>query len=298
MLKSIIFLNINNVKHRAAWLYGMFNNPLWFPRFFNTQEHGFHLIKKQTVAAVMTSAFVGFLPFYIYLFPLRDWSFTFCKYHIVYLVGLIYSICLWFYYIIRESEMGFHTTRVQKGLSLGFALFLVSEAMFFFSIFWAFFYFSLDPPVGIGCKWPPHGIKTWNVYTLPTLNTIILLLSGITVTLAHQSVILGDRAESLTALGVTVLLGIEFTLCQAFEYTFLDLRINESVFGSIFFFSTGFHGLHVLIGTIFLSVCLVEHFYYRVLVDQHLGLECAIWYWHFVDVVWLFLFFFIYFLGI
>jgi len=170
--------------------------------------------------------------------------------------------------------------------------------MFFFSIFWAFFYFSLDPTVWIGCKWPPYDLKIWNTFTLPTLNTVILLLSGITVTLAHQSIILGHRTESLVGLLMTVILGIEFTLCQIFEYTHIQLQINESVFGSIFFFSTGFHGFHVGVGTLFLFVCLYEHFNYRVLTDQHVGLECAIWYWHFVDVVWLFLFVFIYFLGV
>ena len=286
-----------NLKYRAAWLFGMFNNPTWTPRFLNTQEHGFHILKKQTVASVLTSAFIGFLPFFIYLFPLYSLKFIFYKYHLAYLTATFYFIIVWFNCIIRESESGYHTIQVQRGLLIGFFMFILSEIMFFFSIFWAFFYFSLDPSVGIGCKWPPYDLKIWNVFTLPTLNTIILLLSGITVTLAHQAILLGNRRESLTALLVTVILGIEFTMCQIFEYTHIQLQINESVFGSIFFFSTGFHGFHVLIGTIFLSVCLFEHFNYRLLIDQHIGLECAIWYWHFVDVVWLFLFIFIYFLG-
>lgn len=286
-----------HLKSRSAWLFGLLNNPTWTPKLLNTQEHGFHILKKQTVASVTTSIFIGFLPFFIYLFPLYKLEFMFYKYHLVYLTATFYSIILWFNCIIRESESGFHTIQVQRGLLIGFFMFILSEVMFFFSIFWAFFYFSLDPSVGIGCKWPPYDLKIWNVFTLPTLNTIILLLSGITVTLAHQAILLGDRRESLTALLVTVILGVEFTMCQIFEYTHIQLQINESVFGSIFFFSTGFHGFHVLIGTIFLLVCLFEHFNYRLLIDQHIGLECAIWYWHFVDVVWLFLFVFIYFLG-
>ena len=142
---------------------------------------------------------------------------------------------------------------------MGFILFLVSEIMFFFSIFWAFFYFSLDPSVGIGCQWPPYGVLTWDVYTLPTLNTVLLLYSGISITYSHQALLLGRRYESLKALAFTIFLGIFFTICQIFEYINLPLNINDSVFGSIFFLSTGFHGLHVFIGTLFLLVCFFEH---------------------------------------
>lgn len=297
MFKYFFKSKFYSTLYRQAWLFGMFNNPLWTPRKLNTQEHGFHILKKQTIASVLTSGFVGFLPFFFYLFPLYELTFQFYKFHVIYLICTFYSIFLWLHCIVRESEAGFHTFQVQRGLLVGFFMFILSEVMFFFSIFWAFFYFSLDPTIWIGCKWPPYDLKIWNVFTLPTLNTIILLLSGVTVTLAHQAILLGDRMDSLTALLMTVILGVEFTLCQIFEYTHIQLQINESSFGSIFFFSTGFHGLHVLIGTIFLSVCLFEHFNYRILVDQHVGLECAIWYWHFVDVVWLFLFVFIYFLG-
>lgn len=255
--------------------------------------HDLHVIKKQTVCAVLTSFTVGLLPLFIYFLPLDKCS----ALHGAYLGFLTYSICLWFYCIIRDSESGSHTVRVQRGLVIGFLLFLVSEIMFFFSIFWAFFYFSLDPSPEIGCSWPPVGLKVWNVFGLPTFSTLILVVSGISVTLAHQAVLLGKRLESLVALAITVMLGLGFTCCQVFEYTHLGLKISDSVFGSIFYFSTGFHGIHVLIGTLFLFVQLMENVKFRLLQDQHVGLECSIWYWHFVDVVWLFLFVFIYFWG-
>ena len=286
---------INFIKtYRQVWLHNILYNPLYNFNKWNSQEHGLHIIKKQTICSVMTSLYIGLLPIFIYVFPLYSEVYS---YYFLYFMLIFYSVYLWFYSIIWESEVGSHTFIVQRGLVMGFILFLLSEVMFFFSIFWAFFYFSLDASVGVGCQWPPYGIATWDIYTLPTLNTVILLYSGISVTYCHQALLLGKRFESLVTLAFTICLGLIFTVCQVFEYIHLSLTINDSVFGSIFYLSTGFHGLHVLIGTLFLLICFFEHYNYRVLLDQHIGLECAIWYWHFVDVIWLFLFVFIYCLG-
>jgi heme/copper-type cytochrome/quinol oxidase subunit 3 len=198
---------------------------------------------------------------------------------------------------------------VQKGLRLGFILFIISEIMFFFSFFWAFFHSSVSPSIWIGAVWPPIGIQTINPWALPLLNTIILLSSGITVTWAHKAIlcpgyivnipegeIIRQNYRKVVIMGLvsTILLGLFFTNIQLFEYKHANFSINDGIYGSVFYLLTGFHGFHVLIGTIFLFICLLRHIAYHFTSDHHLGLEMAIWYWHFVDIVWIFLFIFVY----
>jgi len=220
--------------------------------------------------------------------------------------------------IIEASFEGRHTFTVQHGLRLGFVLFLLSEIIFFFSFFWAFFHSSIAPSIWIGCIFPPLGVKVLNPWALPFFNTLLLLTSGITVTWGHKVMVArrslftvfriihskanilvpawayNPRMEVIKALVATIILGILFTFVQLYEYKHTAFAINDSVYGSLFFILTGFHGLHVLIGTIFLIICLIRHILYQFSRRHHLGFEIAIWYWHFVDIVWIFLFAFVY----
>jgi cytochrome c oxidase subunit 3 len=221
-------------------------------------------------------------------------------YYIFYisLILVISSMSFWFRDIISEGTfLGDHTLAVQKGLNLGIILFIVSEALFFLAIFWAFFHSALTPTVELGAQWPPIGIEPVNPFELPLLNTVILLSSGATVTYAHHSLIHGERKGALYGSIATILLAIIFTVFQGVEYSVSSFTISDGAFGTCFFFSTGFHGFHVIIGTIFLGVALWRIFAYHLTDNHHLGFEGGILYWHFVDVVWLFLYVSIYYWG-
>lgn len=213
-------------------------------------------------------------------------------------ISLLWSMTLWFRDVISEGTyLGNHTLAVQKGLNMGVALFITSEALFFLAIFWAYFHSSLSPTVELGANWPPMGIEAINPFELPLLNTVLLLSSGFTVTYAHHSLIQGNRKDALNGLIFTVILAIIFTLFQGVEYTVSSFTISDGAFGSCFYFGTGFHGLHVIIGTAFLAVGLWRVLAYHSTDNHHLGLESGILYWHFVDVVWIFLFISIYYWG-
>lgn len=214
------------------------------------------------------------------------------------LFNLIYFMGLWFRDIISEGTyLGNHTMAVQKGLNLGVALFIVSEGLFFLGIFWAYFHSSLAPTVEVGAQWPPMGINAINPFELPALNTVILLASGVTVTYAHHSLIQGNRSGTLYGLLFTLILATIFTVCQGIEYTVSSFTISDGTYGSCFYFGTGFHGLHVIIGTAFITVGMWRVLAYHLTDHHHLGLEASILYWHFVDVVWLFLFISVYYWG-
>ena len=214
------------------------------------------------------------------------------------LISLVCSMSLWFKDIsVEGSYLGNHTLAVQRGLNMGVALFIVSEALFFVAIFWTFFHSALSPTLEVGAEWPPVGIEAINSSELPLLNTFILLSSGISVTYAHHSLIQGNRSGALYGLVVTIILALVFTVCQWIEYLVSSFTFSDSVFGSCFYFGTGFHGFHVIIGTIFLAAGLLRLFLYLSTDNHHLGLESGILYWHFVDVVWLFLFVSIYYWG-
>lgn len=214
------------------------------------------------------------------------------------LVLVVLLMIIWWRDVIREATFeGHHTLVVQKGLRYGMLLFIVSEIMFFFAFFWAFFHSSLAPTIEIGSIWPPEGIHPFNPKEIPLLNTIILLTSGATVTWAHHSILLGKKFEAVYGLIATVLLAILFTALQAFEYSEAAFNISDGIYGSTFFMATGFHGFHVIIGTLFLTVCLFRLINNHFTILHHFGFEAAAWYWHFVDVVWLFLFVSIYWWG-
>ena len=211
----------------------------------------------------------------------------------------------WWKHVIQEGRVDHaHTDIVRKGLSFGMLLFIVSEMMFFIVFFWSFFHASIFPaevldggsawPVKPGV-WPPEGTKLIDPWNIPFLNTLILLLSGTTVTWAHYSLIENNQKDLKLALAVTVALGVIFTMFQLYEYYHAEFQWKDGIFSSNFYVTTGFHGFHVLIGTLFLFVCFLRaragHFGSG---NGHLGFEFASWYWHFVDVIWLFLFVFVY----
>lgn len=211
---------------------------------------------------------------------------------------LVSSMSLWFRDVISEGTyIGNHTMAVQKGINIGVALFITSEALFFLAIFWAYFHSALSPTVELGAQWPPMGIEAINAFELPLLNTAILLASGVTITYCHHSLIQGKRGSALFGAMFTILLASVFTGFQGIEYSVSSFTLSDGAFGSCFYFGTGFHGLHVIIGTIFLAVGLWRLLAYHLTENHHLGLESGIIYWHFVDVVWLFLFLSVYYWG-
>lgn len=213
-------------------------------------------------------------------------------------IRLVLSIIQWWRDVIREGTFqGLHTLKVQQRLQIGIILFILSEVLFFFSFFWAFFHSSLRPSLELGRVWPPVGIQPFNPFSIPLLNTAILLGSGATVTWAHHRLIHHEHSEAVYGLSITVLLGGYFTRLQAFEYLEASFSIADSVYGSTFFVATGFHGLHVIIGSTFLLVCLGRLVRAHFSSLHHFGFEAAAWYWHFVDVVWLFLYLSIYWWG-
>nr|YP_009255526.1 cytochrome c oxidase subunit III [Grimothea gregaria]AND82240.1 cytochrome oxidase subunit 3 [Grimothea gregaria] len=213
-------------------------------------------------------------------------------------VAAILTMIQWWRDITREGTyQGLHTNTVMTGLRWGMILFIVSEVLFFFSFFWAFFHSSLSPAVELGLAWPPKGVSAFNPFQIPLLNTIILLSSGATVTWAHHAIMESNHSQAIQSLTITVILGLYFTSLQAYEYVEASFTIADSVFGATFFVATGFHGLHVIIGTSFLFVCLYRLYVCHFSSEHHFGFEAAAWYWHFVDVVWLFLYIFIYWWG-
>ncbi|HCR85911.1 MAG TPA: cytochrome c oxidase subunit 3 [Alphaproteobacteria bacterium] len=219
----------------------------------------------------------------------------------------------WWRKVIREGAVEKeHTIEVQRGLRMGMALFICSEVMFFVAFFWSYFdsffkavwfqlqQFDFDNLAYFSDKthvWPPEGIKTFDAWDLPFMNTLILLLSGTTVTWAHHALLHGDRRGLKQGLGLTVFLGVMFTICQAYEYSHAAFSFDQNNYSSNFYMATGFHGFHVIVGTIFLAICWIRSLKGQLTPENHLGFEFAAWYWHFVDVVWLFLFVAVYWFG-
>jgi len=211
------------------------------------------------------------------------------------LLNVLFIVSLWLRDVIREGTFeGMHTKIVQKNLKFGFALFIVSEIMFFFGFFFAFFYCSLSPTVEIGCVWPPIGITPINPWKLPLLNTLLLLLSGVYITVVHMNIRSGNVNKVFSNFFYTLICGIFFTCIQIFEYIYAPFTISDGIYGSTFYMLTGFHGAHVLAGSIFIIVCFIRTIFGHFTRNHHVGFECAAWYWHFVDVVWLFLYLSVY----
>ena len=255
-------------------------------------KHPYHLVEASPWPAVgAAAAFTAAIGGVMYMHEVA---------HGVAVLGLglalvLMTMFMWWRDIIREAEyQGHHTPIVQIGMRYGMMLFIASEVMFFVAFFWAFFDRALFPMGGV---WPPEGIETFDPFDLPLINTLVLLLSGCTVTWAHHALQHGNRRDFMWGLGTTVLLGALFTGLQALEYSHAPFGFTDGVYPSVFYMATGFHGFHVLVGTCFLAVCWFRGYAGHFTTKQHFGFEAAAWYWHFVDVVWLFLFAAVYWWG-
>jgi cytochrome c oxidase subunit 3 len=313
------------------------------------EKHHFHLVDNSSLPLLTSlSIFLLVCSFVFWFHPLDStyWNYLDNILFQFAWISFLLVLLIWFITVLIESDAGHHTLIVRKGLRYGMALFIVSEVLFFFAFFWAFFHVSLAPAIAIGCVWPPKSVQSLDIWELPLTNTLLLLSSGFATTLAHKALWFTHRDESRTKfqtyLLVAIILGIIFLCCQMLEYKYgITFSWKENIYGSTFFVTTGFHGFHVTIGTIFLIFCFVrasdnifkiardqvwidmENFYedlhwvsrrffaanpikYRkslkvrgllLTKEQHLGFEAAAWYWHFVDVVWIFLFLTVYWWG-
>jgi cytochrome c oxidase subunit III len=270
----------------------------------HTNQHDYHLVDPSPWPIVgAVSAFVlavGLIAWMKHMFAGAPVVFA------VGALGVAYTMVGWWRDVVREAEhQGYHTRVVQISHRYGMILFIASEVMFFVAWFWAYFNTALFPASIpefartelLGGTWPPKGIETFDPWHLPLLNTLILLTSGTTVTWAHHALLHDDRDGLKKGLWCTIILGALFTCVQAYEYSHAGFGFKGHIYGATFFMATGFHGAHVIIGTIFLSVCLARAYAGHFSPKQHLGFEFAAWYWHFVDVVWLFLFACIYVYG-
>ena len=276
-------------------------------------RHDYHLVKPSiwplvgSIAAVLTAwGLVAGLKG-LFGIPKGEWWLLTIGF-----IGILGTMAAWWTDVVKEANEGDHTPVVSIGLRYGMILFIASEVMFFVAWFWIFFEMALFhhvrtlSPIGdvsaAWATWPPKGVELVPPFELPLVNTLTLLLSGTTVTWAHHALQVGDRRGAKIGLALTIVLGILFTSIQAFEYHHIltdhlfysEDSANSGLYGSAFFMATGFHGFHVIIGTIFLTVCLARLIGGGFTPKQHFGFEAAAWYWHFVDVVWLFLFTFVY----
>nr|YP_010937205.1 cytochrome c oxidase subunit III [Iassus lateralis]WIW75748.1 cytochrome c oxidase subunit III [Iassus lateralis]WKW94148.1 cytochrome c oxidase subunit III [Iassus lateralis]WLN32153.1 cytochrome c oxidase subunit III [Iassus lateralis] len=211
---------------------------------------------------------------------------------------MILSTYQWWRDIVRESTFqGIHNKKIMTMMKWGMMLFILSEVLFFTSFFWAFFHASLAPSIELGMKWPPTGIISLNEMNIPLLNTIVLLTSGISITWAHHSILLKKLNQTLKSMMLTILLGMYFSMLQLYEYMESSFTIADSIFGSTFFMMTGFHGIHVLVGTLFIMISTMRMNKLHFSNKHMIGFEASAWYWHFVDVVWLMLYLSMYWWG-
>ncbi|SNY92039.1 cytochrome c oxidase subunit 3 [Cohaesibacter sp. ES.047] len=266
----------------------------------HTKNHDYHIIDPSPWPFIgSVSAFVMAVGAVTYFHDGPIW------FMLIGLLGVLYTMIAWWRDVIKESRAGDHTPVVQMHLRYGMILFIASEVMFFVAWFWAFFDASLFAgeiqqyarAEFTGGTWPPQGIEVIDPWHLPLFNTLLLLASGTTVTWAHHALIEEDNDSLKWGLILTVLLGVIFTCVQVYEYVYAPFGFKESIYGATFFMATGFHGFHVFVGTVFLIVCLVRAYKGHFTPKKHFGFEAAAWYWHFVDVVWLFLFASIYLWG-
>lgn len=213
------------------------------------------------------------------------------------LVPVLLVSFMWWRDVVRERLVGYHTSKLEFGFRLAILFFILSEVFFFVSFFWAFYDSRVSPTIELGISWPPKGISPLDTYSIPLLNTVILLSSGVSVTWSHHSLINNSYSDILLSLTITVILGVYFLFMQYEEYCESQFSISDGAYGSTFFMRTGFHGIHVILGTSMLFYTLVSSLRGLLLYNHHFMFEASAWYWHFVDVVWLFLFVSVYWWG-
>nr|AHA41635.1 cytochrome c oxidase subunit 3 [Colponema vietnamica]ATY40857.1 cytochrome c oxidase subunit III [Colponema vietnamica] len=264
--------------------------------FINTKKyHDFHLLNQSPWPFLAAyGVFFLILSNVLYMF-----FFTKSKILILFAVVLVaLSLVSWWRDVTRESnpaeEFYNHTPKVQSGLRSGMAYFIFTEVMFFIGFFWAFFTLSINASVEFDGMWPPRGITPIDAQKEPLWNTYILLFSGVFATISHIAVRLNFIKITVFCLLAAIILGLGFSWAQGLEYAEAAFSLSDSSFGSVFYLLTGFHGFHVFIGTLFLIVCMVKGWNFTFTSNNHVGLESALWYWHFVDIVWLAVFFLVY----
>lgn len=259
------------------------------------QVHFYHMVTPSSwPLLVAQSSFILVLGMIMWMHNYKDSIYII----IIGIFAIIWIVILWLRDVIREGTYeGMHTKKVQLNLKFGFFLFILSEVMFFFGFFFAHFYISLSPAIELGAVWPPVGIIVISPFKLPLLNTMLLLLSGIYVTISHMYISKGNVGKVIKNLFYAIVCGLILTCIQLYEYIHAVFSIADSVYGSLFYMLTGFHGVHVLAGTVFLIVGLSRTYGGQFTTAHHIGFECAVWYWHSVDIVWLFLFIFVYIWG-
>ena len=257
------------------------------------KNHDYHILAPSPWP--LLGALSAFIMFFGAVLWMNDSSFGLWM-TLIGFAGVLYTMYVWWAEVVVEGNTGDHTPVVQIGLRYGVILFITSEVMFFVAWFWAFFRASLFPIAEY--TWPPQGIETLDAWHLPLINTLILLCSGAAATWAHHALAHEDDRKGLkNGLILAILLGMLFTAFQAYEYSHATFSFGGNVYGGTFYMATGFHGFHVIVGTIFLAVCLIRAQKGHFTKENHIGFEAAAWYWHFVDVVWLFLFASIYIWG-
>ena len=256
-------------------------------------KHPFHLVNPSPWPLVLSMS----------VLVLAIGSILFMRQHgpLVMLAGLgllLWTLFSWWHDVFQEGDLGdHHNAIVQRGLRMGMALFILSEVAFFAGFFWSYFHASLSPQPATGGVWPPKGVELIDPFHLPYLNTLLLLLSGTTITWAHHALFEGKNKEVIQGLALTVALGGIFSCVQVLEYVHAPFAFNSGIYASNFYMATGFHGFHVFVGTLFLAICLIRAIKNKHTVSHHLSFEAAAWYWHFVDVVWLLLFVCVYWWG-
>nr|ARO34924.1 cytochrome c oxidase subunit III [Janus compressus] len=255
-----------------------------------SNNHPFHMVEKSPWPLIcslnmiiMTSGFTKWFHYNNYTMFMTG------------VMAMLVSMFQWWRDVTRESTyQGLHSKEVYLNMNWGMILFIISEVFFFLSFFWAYFHASLSPSIEIGSMWPPKGIIAFNPYHIPLLNTIILISSGASITWSHHSLINKKFNQTMISLMMTITLGVYFSILQKYEYDESYFTITDSIYGSTFFMATGFHGIHVLIGTSFLMICLIRLIKNHFSNNHHFNFEAASWYWHFVDIVWIFLYISIY----
>ena len=223
------------------------------------------------------------------------------KLRVIYVIVALSLVTLisfiWWRDVIRESLLGYHTAKLELGFRSAMIFFISSEVFFFLSFFWAYYDGRISPSVDIGLSWPPKGIYPLRVYSVPLLNTVILLSSGVSITWAHHSLLMNDFNGIVFSMSLTLLLGVYFLSLQYAEYMETSFRITDGIYGRTFFMATGFHGIHVIVGSIIIFYSLILSIFGVLTYNHHFSFEATAWYWHFVDVVWLFLYISIYWWG-